>query len=301
MLDVVRGAEGAVESAAGGSPANVAVGLARLGGATTLVTQLADDGPGHVIATHVEASGAELAVDDSAVTTSSAVATLDEHGSASYAFDIRWSLDRALAESVVDALRPAHVHAGSLATVLEPGASAVRAVVERHSGAGTVSYDPNIRTELGSSMDEARAAVEWFVDHADVVKASDEDIALIHPGVDALDVAREWSARRPAVVVVTRGEAGSVLLASGVESVIPGVRTTVADTVGAGDSYMAALIDGLDRAGVLGDPAGLAAVPHAEIARLAERAARAAAITVSRRGAEPPTAAELDSAASPDA
>lgn len=293
VLDVVEAADGAREEAAGGSPANVAVGLARLGGSATLVTQLADDAAGRAIAAHVTAAGAALAADPSVRATSTAVAALDERGAASYTFDIEWSLDAAVVDGALDSADPAHVHVGSLATLLEPGAGAVRTAVERQAARGTVSYDPNIRPDLGPPADQARAAATWFVAHADVVKASDEDIALLYPGEDPLAVARGWLASRPSVVVVTRGDQGSVLLSAGLEHAVPVVTTTVADTVGAGDSFMAALVDGLDREGLLGDPAALGTAAPDRLVVVAERAARAAAITVSRRGAQPPSEVEL--------
>ena len=137
--------------------------------------------------------------------------------------------------------------------------------------------------------------IEAFVELADVVKVSDEDLEWLMPGVDPLDAARRWAAANTALVVVTRGGEGSVAVAAGEVIDVPPVRVQVVDTVGAGDSYMAGLIDGLWEAGLLGAQRreALATAPRDVIADVLGRCGRIAAITVSRAGANPPTTAEL--------
>ncbi|WP_084074249.1 PfkB family carbohydrate kinase [Demequina sp. NBRC 110052] len=293
VLDIVRRSGAADETAPGGSPANVAVGLARLGTETTLLTQLADDDAGAMIAQHLAGAGVVLAADPSVEATPTAIATLDEAGAATYEFRIAWTLGSDAAARAMK-VAASHVHVGSLGALVDPGATAVRAAVTATQGSATVSFDPNIRPELVPSMDHAREAVEWYVARADVVKASDEDVAAIYPDRDPVEVADAWSRRGPAFVALTRGGEGSVLVRRGERISVDARPAEVVDTVGAGDSFMSALIDGLRRLDLLGDAAALRSTALGSLVAVAERAATAAAMTVSRRGAEPPTSVMLD-------
>ena len=190
------------------------------------------------------------------------------------------------------------MHTGSIAAVLEPGGTDVRRLLRDARATSTITYDPNARPTLMGEPLTALASIEAFVQLADVVKVSDEDLEWLMPGADPLDVARQWAATGVALVVVTRGPEGSVAVASGAVIDVPSVRVEVADTVGAGDSYMAGLIDGLWSAGLLGAHRreALANAPEETIAAVLARCARIAAITVSRSGANPPSSAELERA-----
>jgi len=291
LVDVVRRPGGAVSTHPGGSPANVAVGLARLGSPVTLVTGIGDDEPGALLLRHLRDNGVETTVVDEHPT-SIAEADLDESGAASYDFSVRWDLGDPPPPLAAGSVC---LHIGSIAAMLEPGASAVAGMATDARDAMTVSYDPNCRPGLMGSAQETRPRVERLVAISDVVKVSDEDLGWLYPGRPYAEIAAAWLGSGPAMVVVTRGGAGSyAVVAAGVVHV-PAPAVAVVDTVGAGDAFTAGLLDALRRRHLLGSAARpmLRDVAPATVAAAAEEAATVAAVTVSRRGADPPTAAEV--------
>lgn len=289
LIDIVRRLDGTQAESAGGSPANVGITLGRLGRVPALVTHVGDDERGAVIRTWLGASGVSL-VSAPVGRTSTAQATLDATGAASYEFDLSLDLD---ASGAPDA---AVVHTGSIASVLEPSAARLRELVEARRASALITYDPNIRPSLIDDADRVRQAALDCIALAHVVKASDEDVAFLHPGLAPVDAARDWVASGPGLVVVTMGGDGAVAVRDGSVFEIETPRVQVADTVGAGDTFMGALIDGLLDAGIAGPGAEerLRTVSDEVLQRVLDRAARAASITVSRAGANPPTSAELD-------
>lgn len=295
LVDVVERPDGERAEHPGGSPANVALGLSRLGRRADLLTWLAPDTHGDLVRAHLEASGVHvLTGDQHPRSTPLATATLDAEGAATYVFDLTWELPSTWDEEPGD---PVVVHTGSIAAVLQPGGDAVARLVEQRRAVATVTYDPNLRPALMGSPEQALPAVERLVALADVVKVSDEDLAWLHPGIPLAEIARDWLTRGPAVVVVTLGGDGAyAVTADGVELTVDAVRVEVADTVGAGDSFMSGLIDGLWTAGLLGAGArpALRAVDATVLQQVLARCVRIAAITVSRAGANPPSSAELD-------
>jgi len=164
----------------------------------------------------------------------------------------------------------------------------------------TITFDPNVRPLLMGNRDETLPRIEELVAAADVVKASAEDIEWLHPGVDPEAVAKRWLRQGPALVVVTLGEDG-VLAVGRAAGVIrrPAVPVGVVDTVGAGDSFMSALLTGLADAQLLGGAhrERLGAAGVATVVSVLDQAALAAALTCGRPGADPPTRADLDRAA----
>jgi fructokinase len=278
----------------GGSPANVAYGLARLGRTAALLTQLGDDPAGELIGAHLRSAGVELLTDGRPeVPTPTAVVTLDAGGSATYDFAIEWSL-----RPVRLPFTPRHVHLGSIAAVHPPGAATVLATAEELRSAATVSYDPNVRPALFGGRAEAVAGVERCVAGADLVKASDEDLAWLYPDLAVAEVAARWLDSGPAAVFVTLGGQGASAFTRRRRVTDPPVRTSVADTVGAGDSFMSAALDELAALGLTGAAArpALAAMDEAVLARVLRHAGTAAALTVSRPGANPPDRQELAAA-----
>ncbi|MFJ1586341.1 carbohydrate kinase [Streptomyces sp. NPDC088197] len=278
----------------GGSPANVAYGLARLGHATALLTQLGDDPSGKLITDHLRSAGVHLLADGRHdVRTPTAVVTLDEQGAARYDFDIAWTLGPVEPPT---ALR--HVHVGSIAAVAEPGAATTVDLAARLRADATVSYDPNIRPELMGTHELGVAGVERCVALSDLVKASDEDLEWLYPGEPVAAVAARWLAAGPAVVFVTMGGEGAAAFTRDIEVTGAPVRTEVADTVGAGDSFMSATLDALTGLGLTGAAArpALGALDKATLAHVLRHAGTAAALTVSRPGANPPTTGELRAA-----
>jgi|SRR5450631_3696995 len=294
LIDVVEGTDGFRQEHVGGSPANVAVGLARLGHDVTFATRLGHDEPGARIARHLEGEGIWL-TDDSVGGQPTSVATsrLDATGAASYDFDLAWEL---IEIQRLEGLT--HVHTGSIAATLEPGASAVLTTLQGARPSATISYDPNTRPSMMGDPHEVRAKIEQLIGLSDVVKASDEDIAWLYDSASLSDVLRLWGQLGPALMVVTRGDKGAVigLSITGELSSVDAPVVDVVDTVGAGDSFMAGLLCGLLDASLLG---GLQARKRLQSASLADvrpavnRALACAAITVSRAGANPPHLAEL--------
>jgi len=291
LVDIVERLDGSSAEHPGGSPANVALGLARLGRSVHLLTRIGDDDRGRAIRAHLVASGVHLVEGSiTAQRTSTATAHIDALGVATYEFDLDWRL-----ETRPDLARFRGLHAGSIAAFLAPGGDAVLDLIRAASGRLTVTYDPNVRPRLMGDAGSARDRVERIAAQADLVKVSDEDLAWLTPGEDPLEVARAWQAAGPAVVVVTRGNRGALAAsrAGVVEVAAPDV--TVVDTVGAGDAFMSGLIDYLAGADLLGAPrsAALRDIELTSVEEMIAYAARVAAITCSRAGADPPTRAEL--------
>ncbi|MFJ6513738.1 carbohydrate kinase [Streptomyces sp. NPDC091406] len=290
VADIVRQPDRADRVHPGGSPANVAYGLARLGHDTTLLTQLGADAHGRLIRDHLAAAGVEIRTDDATGPTPSAAVTLDDRGRATYAFEVGWTLGPVALDRP-----PGHVHTGSIAAVVEPGAATVLAAVESLRAAATVSYDPNVRPELMGDRAPAVARVERCAALSDVVKASDEDLRWLYPDEEPEQVATRWLAAGPALVLVTRGGAGAFALFPGGRADTEAPPVTVADTVGAGDAFMSGTLHALAAHGLLGPGARdrLRAVDRDIVVDVLRHAVASAAVTVARSGANPPTANEL--------
>ena len=281
LTDIVATSEGTVEHP-GGSPMNVAYGLGRLGVGAALLTSIGDDDRGAAIEAHLAGAGVELLPGSkSQGRTASATATLAADGSAHYDFDISWELP-----PVAPAFLPKVLHTGSIATFLAPGAAAVKELLEQSHRECLVTYDPNIRPALLGSQAEARSIFEDLVPLTDVVKLSDEDARWLYPGLELEATAARILELGAGLAVVTCGSEGSLLATPATQLNIPAIRSVVADTIGAGDSYMAALIYGLLARGTDG-------LAPAVLETLGRTASKAAAITVRRPGANPPTADEL--------
>src|SRR4029453_8092141 len=189
----------------GGSPANVALGLGRLGDPVTLMTHLGRDAFGEMISSHLQASGVRVVGADAESKTSLAVATLAA-GIATYDFRIEWDIGDVEPLPVETPC----LHTGSLATVLEPGRTRVQNLLEHEHQRGrvTISYDPNVRPALLGTPEAARPGIEHLVALSDVVKVSDEDLEWLYPDRRDEDVARDWLALGAPLVVVTRGGEG---------------------------------------------------------------------------------------------
>jgi fructokinase len=305
LVDFVPAGEpGVFRAAPGGSPANVAVGLARLEVPTRLLARIADDLLGHRLRAHLDGNGVDLSFAvRAAEPTSLAIVAVGRDGVVEYDFrvegtaDWQWR-DQELAGALDGGV--VALHAGSLALTMPPGADVLQRLLAQAGQAMTVSYDPNCRPLLMGSPDAVRGRIEALVALADVVKASADDLDWLLPGRPPEQVAEAWLAKGPALVVITLGP-GGLLAASRQAGVLrrPGRVVEVVDTVGAGDACMAALLAGLHRRDLLGAgrrPA-LQAMNEATLTEVADEAVLAAAITCTRPGADPPTAAGLRAAA----
>lgn len=291
---------------AGGSPANVALGVRRLGGEPVLLGRAGDDGLSELL---------DRAITDNELSTAAllrregpsllAVCTRADDGSVSYYFyyqgspDLMWNAaDLAEALGAARAAGAMAWHTGSLVSWLGPGVDDVLAAwrAARQAGDLTLSYDPNARPGT-VSRELMRDRVEEFVALSDIVKVSDEDIAYLYPGEAPAAVCERWVGHGPAMVVLTRGAAGLSAWRPGHGVVeVAGRHVDVADTVGAGDTVSAALLVGLGDHGALGAAGGIAGLTDEEVRALLDGAAVAASITCSREGAQPPTRAEVAAA-----
>lgn len=294
LVDVVPDRNGHPQDLPGGSPANVAITLGRLGRDVRLVTVLGDDDRGRLVRSWLEASRVTvLAQQPGSGRTSSAAVTLDASGAATYDFDLAWDLGEVPHEEC-DVF-----HVGSIATVLAPGADVVLEAVRRHHGRALVSLDPNARPVLTPDHAAAVARVEELVALSGVVKVSDEDLEWLFPDAHPVATATRWATAGPGLVVVTRGGEGAVAVRpDGTVLEVPGVPVVVADTVGAGDTFSGVLIDTLLALGVsgAGGADALRALTDRDVLDVVTTAAIGAAVTVSRPGADPPDRAELTAA-----
>lgn len=282
LVDIVVPLEGRREEAPGGSPLNVAVGLSRLGLDTLLMTEVGDDDRGVLVTDHVRASGVRL--DDQSVVpgmrTSTATAQLDSDHAATYDFDLRWDLGARRLPSDARA-----VHVGSIGASLAPGREAVADLVKQ-AGDRLVTFDPNARPVFLPEREQALREMLEVASAAVLVKLSDEDVEAFMPGVSPPAAARRLLEQgRTRLVVVTHGGTAAEAYTEDHHVRVPGVPVTIADTVGAGDSFMSALVAtvldwGLD-------------LDHDALEALLVAAHQVAAVTCSRRGADPPTRGEL--------
>lgn len=294
LIDIVRPVDGPAQEYVGGSPLNVAIGLARLQHPARLAAYLADDAYGRQIRDHLAADDVSLVEGSlSADRTPTAIATLDETGSATYEFDLAWDLPHPLPTDI------GHLHTGSIAAALQPGAEKVAGAMLAARDYATVSFDPNPRPTLIGEPHDVRAQLEQLIGYSDVVKASDEDIAWLYgEGADPSEVLALWGKLGPSLVVMTRGGDGALfhVTTTGETQSVAGRSVSVADTVGAGDSFQSGLMSGLLDAGLLGSADArdrLRRATAADLRPAVDRAIATSAITVSRAGANPPTRDEL--------
>ena len=283
ILDVIHDGRD-VREHAGGSPLNVACGLSRLGHNVRFLSSVGRDRGGRVIQAHLAESGVRL-VEESigAGETSTAVATIEPDGSATYKFDIAWSMPAAKSLGPTD-----WVHTGSLATFLKPGADSVEQFLRSLSTRSVISYDPNIRPQLLLNHTAAVSQFERFVALADVVKLSDEDALWLYPDLDETAVLARILELGASVAAFTRGAQGARIVTAHYSVEAPILQVDVVDTIGAGDTFMAALISDLH---------GRELPPAQEALHTAAiRAATAAALTCARAGAVSPTLRELKDA-----
>ncbi|MEW2145600.1 carbohydrate kinase [Micromonospora vinacea] len=302
LIDLVVSTEGQ-RAVPGGSPANVAVTLARLDQPVRLLARLSGDEYGRQLVGHLSANRVDLewAV-HAEEPTSVAVATLNAAGQASYEFRLAGAADWQWTPQELPELAgsPAiALHTGSLALALAPGAEALEGLLagERQRNGLSISIDLNLRPSIVTDRAAEQERVRRQVRLAHLVKASDEDLAWLYPDRSAADVMTEWRTAGVSCAVVTRGGDGAWLLApDGSLHEEPAVRTAVVDTVGAGDSFTGGLLAALADLDALGDrPADrLAAVSGPQWGAVLRQAATVAALTCAHRGADPPTSAEVE-------
>lgn len=289
LVDLVPDGPASYVALPGGSPANTAVALARLGIPTTLLARLSRDASGRLLRAHLLTNGVDLGRAVEADEPSSiALVELDEGGAASYRFLLDGTADWGWTSDELTPLGPdvVAVHAGSLALARVPALEEFL-----RAAACTVSIDPNLRPGLVDDLDATRASVDRWVATADLVKASSDDLELLHPGVAPLEVAGRWAESGAGLVVVTLGAGGSLAVVDGEALRVPAAPVAVVDTVAAGDTFTAGLLAALHAEGLLGGR--LTGLSADAVGRALAYASRASAVTCSRAGADPPWASEL--------
>ncbi|MCV7399760.1 carbohydrate kinase [Mycobacterium fragae] len=295
LIDIVERDDQITAEHVGGSPLNVAVGLARLGRDVDFLTRIGDDEYGRRIAEYVNTAGAQLLSDTStAARTPTARARIGDDGSADYVFDLDWQLS-----GTPEVAPPLFVHTGSIAAVREPGCLAVAALIDTYHLSATVTLDPNVRPPLIVDRDLARERIEHLVERSDIVKVSEEDLRWIDPDRPLERLASTWLALGPSVVVVTMGGRGAMAVCAAGVAQVQARPVQVVDTVGAGDAFMAGLIDALWAMDLLGaDRRGeLRRIRPDTLTAALDKASIAAALTVARAGADLPDRTALDAAA----
>ncbi|MFE5208264.1 carbohydrate kinase [Streptomyces sp. NPDC056600] len=292
LIDLVpqeRGPLSLLRPAPGGGPYNTAVALGRLGAEVAFCSRVSTDGYGEALLDGLRASGVDTGpVQRGPEPTTLAAALLDDSGSASYSFYVEGTADRLFQAPGRLPEGTRAVSFGTCSLVLEPGATAYERLLRTSAAEGLFTVlDPNIRAGLIPSPAAYRERFRSWLPAVTLLKLSEEDAGWLG------GTPREWAAAGPRAVVLTRGAAGlTVVTAAGQEVSAPAPRVAVADTIGAGDTVTAALLHGLALRDAL-SPAALAALTPDDWHGLLALAARAAALTCTRPGAQPPTAAEL--------
>ena len=285
----------ALDARIGGSPFNAAVGLARLAQPVAFFAAISSGFLGERLMRALAAEGVDTtAVQRPDAPTTLGLVGLDARGVPSYSFYGSGAADRELRADALGAV-PAGIraiHLGSYATVVEPIASTLRLLVEERRETTLIAYDPNIRLNVEPDIERWRGMVHWMQSRAHLLKISDEDLGLLWPGLTPEAFAAETLAQGVRLVVVTRGAEGALGWTAGARASVPTPPVQVIDTVGAGDTFQAALLTWLAEQGAL-DADALGALSGAALEQALGFAARAAAITCSRRGADMPRRAEL--------
>ena len=299
LMDVFTGATTptgiALDARIGGSPLNVAFGLARMGQRVAFLGGLSNGELGNRLLDALRAEGVSLdAVHRSDAPTTISLIGVDAKGVPEYAFYGTGAADRTLPLAALERM-PADarlLHVGSYTMVVGDTAATQRALIDKVRGRMVVSYDPNLRLNVEPDLAVWRDTLEWMLPRTDVLKLSDEDLGLLYPGIDPAAFAADCLGKGAGVVALTRGGHGAFAWHASGAVDVPPVKVDVIDTVGAGDTFQAALLTRLDELGAL-TPDGVRGMAAETLLDAMRFASQAAAITCSRRGADLPRRAEL--------
>lgn len=277
--------------ALGGGPYNVALAAGRLGAPTSFLSRLSGDAFGRALRERLAASGVDVSmIQPGKEPTTLAVVTLDEGGAASYTFYTEGTADRLFADPGPLPAEVSVLSLGTLGMVLEPGASAYETILRREAARGVLTaLDPNIRADLIADPAAYRARFASWLPDVRLLKVSDDDAAWLAGGVEPVTAVKNWLDAGVEAVVLTRGAEGITVHTGSGAVTAPSMPAVVADTIGAGDTVLGALLAWLHNRNVR----RVTDIVLDDWRLALAFAAKAAAITVSRRGAEPPTAAEM--------
>ena len=274
----------------GGGPANTAKALARLGHEVAFIDGISTDAYGVKARAELAADGVDLSLAmTSDLPTAVAKVTLAADGGASYVFKLDKTATFDFNSSWLpdpSRYKPQVLHIGTLATLVQPGADVLFDWALACADFAPVVFDPNIRPQVLSDRDKYVALVEKWIGISSVVKLSDDDFEWLYPGKSPESIANQWLQSGAALVVMTRGADGLVGYTSDGVVEVAGEKVNVVDTVGAGDTVGAIILQGLITDGLLN-------MRGSVLKDVLRRAAVAAAITCSRAGAQPPYAHEI--------
>ncbi|MBM3603841.1 MAG: carbohydrate kinase [Alphaproteobacteria bacterium] len=293
LIDMVP-QDGAFRPLAGGAVYNTAIALGRLGQRTGYLWPISRDPFGSQILAPLTEAGVDTTLcPRSDRLTTLALVTLTE-GEARYSFYDEGSAGRMLRPEDIPALPDSvtALFAGGISLVPDPCGATIETLIARHHARLPVMIDPNIRPFFITDPDAYRARLARLLPLADIVKMSADDLEWLYPDLAPEEAARKLLATGPRLVLQTGGEAGAKAVRAGETVSVPAVRTSVADTIGAGDTFNAGILASLDRQGLLTKD-GIAAMTSDQIRAALTLGAQAAAITVSRPGANPPWAHEM--------
>lgn len=292
------GAGLATDAVPGGSPFNVAIGIARLGGKVDFLSKVSEDFFGRYLVRKLAEAGVNTSfvVSSPLPTTLSVVVSLPD-GQPHYSFYGQGSADRSLVPAELPVNLPDDVAAiaiGSYTLALDPVASAIEQLVAREAGRRVISIDPNLRVPVIGDVEAWRPRFEPLLGRCTIVKASIEDVEHLYGrGSDLHAVAAQWLAAGPRLVVLTRGDSGAIAFFASAVLELPGRKVDIIDTVGAGDSFHAALLVSLQEQQLL-RPDAIGQASLGAIARALQFAITASSVTCSRRGADLPTRADVE-------
>ncbi len=285
LIDLIPVVGGEISEMVGGGPCNSAKALARLGFSTTFIGGISTDSYGQAIERELLDSGVILDfVHRSDLPTALAIATINEAGLASYEFKLDSTVSFNFHSSWFPKEDSEVIHIGSVATLFEPGASQLYKWLLNKSA--TVVFDPNVRPSIQGDKEVYRNSVERWIDLAKIVKLSEDDLTWLYKSLEG-EVIANWFSRGVEIVVVTRAEKGLSAFTKERRIDCPAAKVKLVDSVGAGDTIGAVIVEGLLKYGLDGLKTDL-------LMKVLERAARAAGITCSRAGANPPWKEELD-------
>lgn len=276
----------------GGGPMNVAIAAARLGVPSAFLGRVSNDLHGQLIWAHLASNGVDLRLVERG-DEPTAKAIVEHTPKLQFRFEGEGTADQALTSASLDPVAPGpHIlHGGTLGLFRGRTAEVLADAAERH--VGIVSLDPNVRPQIIDDRDRWDHFHDRWVARTHLYRGSDEDFEWIWPGRSAESCADALLQRGVRAVMVTRGPEGAVVFTSAGQVQVPGVAVDVVDTVGAGDTFVAGVLSSLSTRGLAGTPDALGALSDGDWREIAGFAARAAAITCSRPGADPPTASEL--------
>ena len=295
LVDVVHSGDGGIKNVPGGSPANTAVALARLGITTFMKARISKDKFGSEIRSYLENQNVDLNLSLFVDEPSSVIdAFIQKDGSAKYEANLKGASDYGWTESELDIALAEDIkiiQLGSLTSYIEPGASNIENWYKklRNNSKHLLTFDPNIRHPLDAQPeDEVRKRAKNLASLAHVVKASDEDLSWISPDQDVIETAKNFIENGTTLVVITLGKNGAVAINSNFEVIqIPAPVVEVKDTIGAGDTFAAALIAQLLEKQIV-DEKALSALSLSDLRDILSNCAMTSALTCSRQGANPP-------------